>query len=353
MANPEHLARLKEGVEVWNRWRKEHPGMRPDLYEAELNLSILYLRTKHPDAALPLLREAVEQKPDKPRSKRYLADALLATNDLPNASDMYRQSLALDPKLAAAELGLGQSLERQGKLDEALPHFRQAVTLDANLKSYLLEIGSALSKAGRTDDAISVLKEFPEDLAAREELGRLYLAANRPADAIPQFQAAVSASPTAANRLALATAYLKNNQPELASPILQDELKANPKDYELLMAIGRITRDRHDYLAAAGYFTSAAQLRPASVEAWNEAAAANVLGGQFQQALAALDQIRRLNAESAGDLYFRAISLDKLHQFKPAIASYRRFLELSGGKYPDQEFLARQRSKTLEREVNR
>ena len=31
MANPEHLAKLKEGVEVWNQWRKEHPEIEPDL----------------------------------------------------------------------------------------------------------------------------------------------------------------------------------------------------------------------------------------------------------------------------------------------------------------------------------
>ncbi len=31
MANPEHLAILKQGVELWNKWRDEHPGMTPYL----------------------------------------------------------------------------------------------------------------------------------------------------------------------------------------------------------------------------------------------------------------------------------------------------------------------------------
>jgi hypothetical protein len=31
MANQEHLSKLEEGVEAWNRWRKEHPDIRPDL----------------------------------------------------------------------------------------------------------------------------------------------------------------------------------------------------------------------------------------------------------------------------------------------------------------------------------
>jgi hypothetical protein len=31
MANPEHFKVLKQGVEVWNRWREENPEVRPDL----------------------------------------------------------------------------------------------------------------------------------------------------------------------------------------------------------------------------------------------------------------------------------------------------------------------------------
>ncbi|MGA9535328.1 MAG: toll/interleukin-1 receptor domain-containing protein [Desulfobacterales bacterium] len=36
MANPEHVKILKQGVEVWNRWREENPDLRPDLTGAEL-----------------------------------------------------------------------------------------------------------------------------------------------------------------------------------------------------------------------------------------------------------------------------------------------------------------------------
>jgi hypothetical protein len=41
MANPEHLKILKEGVVVWNKWRKENPHIQPDLIRA--NLSEAYL----------------------------------------------------------------------------------------------------------------------------------------------------------------------------------------------------------------------------------------------------------------------------------------------------------------------
>lgn len=47
MANPEHLEILKQGVEVWNKWREENPKIRPNLIRADLrdeNLSSLDLR---------------------------------------------------------------------------------------------------------------------------------------------------------------------------------------------------------------------------------------------------------------------------------------------------------------------
>ncbi|MBI4797335.1 MAG: toll/interleukin-1 receptor domain-containing protein [Desulfarculus sp.] len=36
MANPEHLAILRQGVEAWNKWRVENPEVRPRLVDADL-----------------------------------------------------------------------------------------------------------------------------------------------------------------------------------------------------------------------------------------------------------------------------------------------------------------------------
>ncbi|NTW82584.1 MAG: toll/interleukin-1 receptor domain-containing protein [Chlorobiaceae bacterium] len=36
MANSEHLEILKQGVEVWNKWREEYPHILPDLWRADL-----------------------------------------------------------------------------------------------------------------------------------------------------------------------------------------------------------------------------------------------------------------------------------------------------------------------------
>jgi uncharacterized protein YjbI with pentapeptide repeats len=37
MANPEHLALLKQGIRAWNEWRQTNPDIKPNLSEADLS----------------------------------------------------------------------------------------------------------------------------------------------------------------------------------------------------------------------------------------------------------------------------------------------------------------------------
>ncbi len=45
MADKKHLAILKQGVAVWNQWRKNNPNIKPDLKGADLRSAILQLST--------------------------------------------------------------------------------------------------------------------------------------------------------------------------------------------------------------------------------------------------------------------------------------------------------------------
>src|SRR5919109_754383 len=55
MANEEHLARLKQGVEAWNKWREVHPQLRPDLTRATLTRADL----SHAILIRAVLKEAI------------------------------------------------------------------------------------------------------------------------------------------------------------------------------------------------------------------------------------------------------------------------------------------------------
>jgi len=290
----------------------------PGLYEAELNLGLTLLRVKNPIAALPYLEAAAEKKPS-----------------------------------ASAESGLARALARQGRLAESESHFRKAASLDASYKDGILELAGLYEEAGKSAEAIAIYRDFPQNPGAQEHLGVLLGASGKDADAIPALEAAVSKSPTDANLVALAQAYLRTKQPEKAQAVGARLVAQFPDDVELRMFYGRILRDQRKFADAASQFMAAARIKPDLAEAWSELAAALVIAEQYPQGLAALDRVRALGAESTGHYFQRALAFDHLQQRPEAVENYTKFLAASQGKFPDQEFQARQRVRILENEMKK
>jgi tetratricopeptide (TPR) repeat protein len=331
--------------------------LRPGLYQADLNLGLLLLRNKRPAEAAPVLKEALDSASDSAQKSARVnllyAQALYETGDFAQAELHYRAAAALDPKSAAAEAGLARSFLKQLKLPEAAQHFRAAAALDPQYQAALLDVAAVYEKSKMIAEAVEIYKEFPENAAAKERLGQLLIANGNFAAAIPGLESAVKVSPSLANRLALADAYKMNKQTDKAIEQLQLAAVSDPANYDVRMYLGRELRDQRRFVPAAQQFAAAAKIRPDSVKAWNELAAVLVVGEDYAGGLAALDRVRALGKEVPGDLYYRAISLEKLRQPKPAMEAYRQFLATDGGKMPDQEFLARQRIRIIESELNR
>ncbi len=105
MANPEHLAILKQGFEQWNKWRKEHPEVQPDLREAHLSwghLSFADLRDadlNHADLEGAQLRWASLGKANLGRA--YLSGADLGNAQLRGAN---LNANLIDANLSGADL---------------------------------------------------------------------------------------------------------------------------------------------------------------------------------------------------------------------------------------------------------
>jgi len=291
----------------------------------------------------------VQAKPKDFRPQRYLAEALLASGNAAQAEQHYQAAVEIDPKSAVAELGLARAQARQQRLSDAARHFRKAAELDASFNDALLELAGLFEQNHQPDEAIALYQQFPENAGAQERLGELLIESKRFADAIPYLEKAVARDPTTANRLALATAYEFNKEPQKSIGQLEKAVAAEPSSYDLRMRYGRSLRDARQFIPAANQFAAAGQRKPDSKEAWNELAGVLTLAEQYPQALAALDRVHALGQEIPGDYFLRAIILDKLKQYEPALESYRRFLTTSEGKNPDEEFKARQRARIIER----
>ena len=340
--DPEAVAEYRKTLEL-----------KPGLYEAELNAGIVLLRQKNPAEALPLLEEAAGHKPQEFRPRYYLAEAQLQTGDFGKAEESYKLAIALDAKSAGAQLGMAQVLVQQGRISEADAYFRQAAQLEPKYREYLLELAALYEKASENSQAIAIYREFPDNPAAQARLGELLLESKQFEDAVPRLEEAFGKDPSPVNRSALAAAYVFTRKLDKALPLLEQSVAAEPGNYDLRMMYARALRDKRQFQPAARQFYEAARLKPAEPKPWTELGGMLYMAGDLPQALSAFEQAVRNGENTAGIWFLRAIILDKLRQIKPAKEAYERFLALSQGKSPDQEFQARQRVRILQREIDK
>jgi len=333
-----------QAIPEYKKTLELHPG----LYEAQLNLSMSLLNAHDPAAAIPFLKAAGEQRPKEFKPVYYLATALLETKQLAEAIPAFEKAVEMDAASAGAELGLGQALARQGHRNEAEPHYRKASNLEHSYHTYLLELATLYEEHGELPQALDIYREFPDDPGAQERAGVLLLHTGQSAAAIAALEPIVAKSPTPANQIALAQAYVREKQLAKAEPLTAKGVAAAPEDFELRMFYGRILRDERRFPSAAEQFSAAAKIKPDAVEAWTELANVLLVAEQPVDGLAALDRVHALGAETAGHFYLRAITLDRLQRSKEALEAYNKFLESSQNN-PDQEFIARQRVKALEK----
>lgn len=294
-------------------------SLQPDLYEARLNLAQLLVKSAQFPEASSLLDACLAQKPQDPKAAYLLARAHAGQSDWKKAAATFEKAAALSPR-------------------------------DSSLA---LELAAAYENAKMPAEAAAIYARFPDDPAAQERRGVLLLAQGDYPGAVAALELARAKSPTPAVLYALATAYLRNKQPDSALPLAAGLVQTEPSNFEMALFYGRLLRDKKDYDPAARQFLAAVKLKPESGEAWNELTAMLLLLKHYEPALAALEKTRALNGETPAYHYFRATMLDALNQPKPALESYRRFLEVSQGKFPDEEWKARQRAKLLEKAVRR
>ena len=328
-------------------------ALSPGLYEAQLNLGIVLIQAKETDRAVPLLEAAAASKPGEFRPNYYLAEALYDCGDDAGAEQYYTKATGIDPAAPDAQIGLGRARANQGKMEEALPCYRRAAQIDPEYRPFLIEFASRLEEKGRDQEAIPLYREFPGVAEAEERLGHLLLKAGQAAEALPHLRQAVESSPTRANRFALAIAYDRTDEPDNAVAQLDLALEEDPGNFDLLMMKGRIRRDQRKSALAAQTFLDAARLRPDALEAWRELAGMLILIEDYPRALAALDRLEVLGDPLPAVHFWKALAFDNQKMYKEALASYERYLELAAGTAPDEEFKARERAKTIRKELSR
>ena len=96
-------------------------------------------------------------------------------------------------------------------------------------------------------------------------------------------------------------------------------------------------------------FTKVTNLDPANPDGWSGLAFAASKVSKPAVALHALTMRSKYLPDIPSTYFLWATSYDTLHETAAAITYYHHFLEAAAGKYPDQEWQARQRLLLLEK----
>jgi tetratricopeptide (TPR) repeat protein len=263
------------------------------------------------------LLEALKLSPETPDDTLLAAALADQAGEFDAAQKAYRRVLAADPKSVAANAGLAHLLI-------AAKQFPEAETL---LRAALLQA--------------------PDDPALTAQLATV-LAAQDKAEALPLIQKLHDAHPeNAAITRMLAEILSESGDSAGSDRYYITLLAASPKDPDLLVAHAQnLTRLLH-FPEAFAVFDKATQIDPANAEGWAGLAFTASKTNQPSITLHALTMRSKYLPEVPSTYFLWATSYDSLHQKVEAVTYYRHFLEASAGKFPNQEWQARQRIQLL------
>jgi Flp pilus assembly protein TadD len=323
----------------------------PKMPEAYVNLGILFLDRQEYAAAVAPLSKAVELLPAQSRPRSLLAVAQDRSGDQEGAARSFEGVLHLEPNDLTANHYLGDLDLRRGKPAEAETRFRHALQIQPDAPELLQGLAQSLEAQNKPEAADAYRKYLaavPNDAGARARLIHLLVKAQEYDSALAELDRADAGKPPSLDSLRL-RADIQIGQKKLADAALtlQQAVALAPRDAQLIAGLGRVHLQMRDFPAAEKELKAALQIDQNNLLYWKDLSSSYYLSGNCPAALATLDIIAKAEPAGSGAWFIRALCYDKLHQFRPALEAYDKFLAMEQGKQSDQVWQAQQRSKVL------
>jgi Flp pilus assembly protein TadD len=329
----------------------------PKMSEAYLNLGMMLLDKQEDAAAIAPLRKAVELLPSQSRPRYLLAVAQDRSGDRAGAAESFEALLHLDPNDITAIDYLGWGALRKGNPEEAEARFRHALEVQPNGAEGRRGLAQSLDAQKKPEAAAAYrdyLELMPSDSEARSRLVHLLVEQKENDAALAELDRLDSGKQPTVDSLKLrADVQIAGKKWDASIGTLQQALALAPNDAQLHGGLGRIFLQRRDFAAAEKELRIAMRLDGKNLDYWKDLSSTFFLGGNYPAALAALDEIAKMEQPGAGVWFVRAICYDKLNQPKLALDAYQKFLALDQDKNPDQVWQAKERSKVLQRMLER
>jgi len=324
----------------------------PKMAEAQLNLGMLLLNHDAKAAVAPL-EKAVELLPSQSRPRFLLGRAQERSGDLKGAAESFEGAARLDPKDSECLIHLGGIYLKTNRPTDAEAKFRAAVTLEPKSPGALQGLALSLDtqkKPEAVDAYRSYLAIQPQDAAARSRLVHLLVDQGQGDAAVAEMGKNGQGSASTVEDLKLkAEIELEQKKTDAAIATLKQAVSLAPNDAQLHGALGRSYLAARDFPNAEKELKVALQLDRNNLTYWKDLSSTYYLGGNCPATLGTLDVIAKAETPGAGEWFIRALCYDKLMQIQPALAAYRKFLELDENKNPDQVWQANQRIHVLEK----
>jgi len=384
--------KLKEAVDAYRRFLKDHPanesalfgmalvlsklGMiddsvlayeaaletNPKLWEAETNLGMLWLNRRIYDKASDHLKKAQALNPGNFQIALLRAQADEAL-DKADAVQQYEKALILahqPPQQFEVHTSLARIHSKNNDWSGAEKHYLAAKQLQPESVEVDFELAQVYFQAGeylRCVEALQGLVQRRESGSPIFELLARAYEKNGNADrAIQSLETALSRENDDVRKQQisydLARLYEASDQTDKAILLLRTYASCS-KNADLHFHLGTLCLKRRELDEALLCFSRVLNLRPSCIECYSNIGSIFLLQEKYAQSLTALQHFKAAKPEVAGTYFYMGLAFDKLDQVDQAFQHYQKFLELDGGKSDKQDFQARERMKVLEKRLKR
>ena len=331
-------------------------GINPKMAEAHLNLGLLLLDSD-PGAAATSFSFAADLAPTDSRPRFLYGLALERSGKLDDAVMQYKKAAELAPGDYEIAFGLARALVRLDRAPEAETEFRRAIALEADSAPAQLGLAQSLEAQKKYSDAAAVLAVYltlrPDDRAARTDRAYDLMQSNQFDAALAELDLASAGVAPDANSLKMrAGIEMQQSNWKDAAAALQQAIPLSPADPELYAWLGRSLLELRQFPDAAAALNKSLALDGAAVDPLRDLVDAYYLGGACPDALATLDRLAAREPLKPVAWFVRGTCYDKLAKKPEAIAAYQKYLDLDQGSHDTQDFQARQRILSLQREMN-
>ena len=352
------VADAQNRLEDAESWYKRAIAADPKSFEAHVSLGLLLAREGKVEEARPELAEATTLDPGeagpgaKAHAWRALAQIDRNTNPAQASNDLL-EALKVSPQTTDDMLLAAQLAEKGGQVEAAEAEYRRVLAADPKSEPANSGLAHLLIEQKQYPEAETLLRValqgLPEDPGLTAQLA-LVLAAQDKAEALPLLEKLHAAHPqdTAILRM-LAQVRAEAGDFAGSDQIYVQLLAATPNDADLLIGHGQDLVRQMKLAEAYTVFDKAAQVAPRDAAAWSGLAFTASRTGRPEVTLHALTMRSELEPDNASTYFLWATAYDSLHRNKEAAAYYHHFLDAAAGKFPDQEWQARQRLQLLEK----